>query len=132
MRVVTLAPLTPTAKRIIKAHGERWEVIRKGDLSAWNGPGPWLLVQPLTEERAPSATVRQARVETAMCWINEFNDEVFYISVNEEKQRVINTQPAHQFVAKDRSGKLDAAEQPDLMNIIRKIQANKPASNQGN
>lgn len=61
-----------------------------------------------------------------------FFDEVFYISVNEDKQRVINTQPSHQFVAKDRSGKLDAAEQPDLMNIIRKIQANKPANNQGN
>lgn len=71
MRVITLAPRTASAKRIIKAHGDRWEVIKKLDFE--------ILIQPLSEERAPSATVRQARVETAMRWINEFNDENFKV-----------------------------------------------------
>lgn len=49
-------------------------------------------------------------------------DEVFYLTLNQENEREISTQPSHQFIAKDRSGKLAGTEQPNLTQIINKIQ----------
>lgn len=49
-------------------------------------------------------------------------DEVFYLNVNSATQeRELHTQPTLSFVAKDRSGKLDSIEQPNLLNLISKI-----------
>lgn len=55
-----------------------------------------------------------------------FFDEVFYLGVtpkNPQGQswRYLQTQPDHNYIAKDRSGVLDEMEQPDLTNIINKI-----------
>jgi len=81
MRVVSLIPLTKRAKQIVKEHGERWEVVKRQDRVLFlNAPGPWLLVQPLTEERAPAHYVRAARVESASRWVHEFNDENFKVA----------------------------------------------------
>lgn len=49
-------------------------------------------------------------------------DEVFYLTLNQDNQREVSTQPSHQFIAKDRSGKLAGNEQPNLTAIINKIQ----------
>jgi hypothetical protein len=81
MRVVTLIPLTKRAKQIVKQHGERWEAVRSLPRVLFsNERGPWLLVQPLTEERAPASTVRESRVESASRWVHEFNDAEFKIA----------------------------------------------------
>ncbi|MEX5744693.1 hypothetical protein [Massilia sp. X63] len=81
MRVVSLLPLTKRAKQIVKQHGERWEVVRRQPYVLFAPErGPWLLVQPLTEERAPANDVRSARVETASRWVHEFNDENFKVA----------------------------------------------------
>lgn len=52
-------------------------------------------------------------------------DEVFRLGVfkttKNEQYRALVTQPELQYVAKDRSGKLDAIEQPNLAHIISKI-----------
>lgn len=52
-------------------------------------------------------------------------DEVFRLGVFKttkgEQYRALVTQPEPQYVAKDRSGKLDAIEQPNLAHIISKI-----------
>lgn len=81
MRIVSLIPLTKRAKQIVKQHGERWEVVRKEArvLFSDNG-GPWLYVQPLTEERAPATTIQAARIESATRWVHEFNDENFKVA----------------------------------------------------
>lgn len=54
-------------------------------------------------------------------------DEVFRLGVfkttKNEQYRALVTQPELQYVAKDRSGKLDAIERPDLNHIISKITA---------
>jgi len=81
MRVITLLPLSKRAKQLIKQHGERWEVVRKQNQVLFNlAPGPWLLVQPLSEERAPANDMRAARVETASRWVHEFNDTEFKVA----------------------------------------------------
>lgn len=81
MRIVSLLPLTKRAKQIVKQHGERWEVVLRWDAVQFsNKPGPWLMVQPLTEERAPANDVRSARLETASRWVHEFNDENFKVA----------------------------------------------------
>ena len=81
MRVVSLIPLTKRAKQIVKEHGERWEVVRREMRVLFSASaGPWLLVQPLTEERAPAHDVRAARVESASRWVHEFNDENFKVA----------------------------------------------------
>lgn len=81
MRVVSLLPLTKRAKQIVKQHGERWEVVRRQPYVLFAPErGPWLLVQPLTEERAPAKDVRSARVETASRWVHGFNDDNFKIA----------------------------------------------------
>lgn len=54
--------------------------------------------------------------------LSSFFDEVFYLSINQESEREVYTQPTHQFIAKDRSGKLSSTEAPDLTQIIAKIQ----------
>ncbi len=55
-------------------------------------------------------------------------DEVFHLAIGEDaagnQARLLQTNKDIQFVAKDRSGSLSASEQPNLTNIIRKIQAN--------
>lgn len=52
-------------------------------------------------------------------------DEVFRLGIGQtpqgESYRFIQTQPDIQFVAKDRSGKLDAVEEPHIGRIIEKI-----------
>lgn len=80
MRVISLIPLTKRAKQIVKQHGERWEVVRRQANVLFSDRPGWLLVQPLTEERAPANDVRAARVETASRWVNEFNDENFKVA----------------------------------------------------
>jgi hypothetical protein len=54
-----------------------------------------------------------------------FFDEVFYMAlmVDDEgaEQRVLYTQPVNEFPAKDRSGKLNTIERPNLLYIKRKI-----------
>lgn len=81
MRVVSLIPLTKRAKQIIKEHGERWEVVRRETRVLFSDlAGPWLLVQPLTEDRAPASDVRSARLESASRWVHEFNDEGFKVA----------------------------------------------------
>lgn len=57
-----------------------------------------------------------------------FFDEVFQLDIGknpatQESYRYLRTQPDFQNDAKDRSGKLDAIEYPDLGNIINKITA---------
>lgn len=54
--------------------------------------------------------------------LSSFFDEVFYLSINQDNEREIYTQPTHQYIAKDRSGKLASTEAPDLTQIICKIQ----------
>lgn len=81
MRVITLIPTTKRAKQIVKQHGERWEVVRKEARVLFSdGPGPWLYVQPLTEERAPANDARAARIESASRWVHEFNDDNFKVA----------------------------------------------------
>lgn len=81
MRVVSLLPLTKRAKQVVKQHGERWEVVKRRDEVIFSQMrGPWLLVQPLTEERAPADTARAARMETASRWVHEFNDDNFKVA----------------------------------------------------
>lgn len=54
-----------------------------------------------------------------------FFDEVFRLGVNKtptgEQFRFLQTQPDLQYTAKDRSGMLDAAEQPIMASVIHKI-----------
>ena len=51
-----------------------------------------------------------------------FFDEVFYLTIDQENERVIHSQPTHSFIAKDRSGKLSSTEPANLTLIINKIQ----------
>lgn len=54
--------------------------------------------------------------------LNSYFDEVFYLCIDESTDsRHLQTQPSSSATAKDRSGKLDAYEQPNLTNIINKI-----------
>jgi hypothetical protein len=81
MRIISLIPLTKRGKQIVKQHGERWEVVRLAQRVLFSDePGPWLYVQPLTEERAPANDVRAARVDSAARWVHEFNDEDFKVA----------------------------------------------------
>ena len=81
MRVTTLIPLSKRAKQIIKQHGERWEVVRRQPHVLFSAEeGPWLMVEPLSEERAPANNPRAARVESASRWVHEFSDENFKVA----------------------------------------------------
>ena len=81
MRVVSLIPKTKHAKQLVVRHGDRWEVVRRQPNVLFSAEhGPWLMVQPLTEERAPASDVRSARIETASRWVHEFNDENFKVA----------------------------------------------------
>lgn len=81
MRIVSLIPLSNRARQIVKQHGERWEVVRREvNVLFTTSPGPFLLVQPLTEERAPADDVRASRIETASRWVHEFTDEDFKVA----------------------------------------------------
>lgn len=53
-----------------------------------------------------------------------FFDEVFFLTINQDNEREIQTQPSHSFIAKDRSGKLSSTEPANLTSIINKIQGN--------
>lgn len=80
MQIVTLAPLTKRGKQLVKQHGDRWEVINKRDTVIFSElPGPFLLVQPITEERAPANDIRSARKESASRWVNQYADENFKV-----------------------------------------------------
>lgn len=80
MRIVTLIPLSKRAKQITKQHGERWEVIElRMTVLFSDDRGPWLLVQPLSEERAPANDMRAARIESASRWVHEFSDPEFKV-----------------------------------------------------
>lgn len=81
MIVISLLPQTKRAKQIVKQHGERWEVIKKQDTVLFSSSkGPWLYIQPLSEERAPASDARSARMESASRWVHEFYDEDFKIA----------------------------------------------------
>lgn len=81
MRIVTLIPLDKRAKQIIKQNGDRWEVTRLEMRVLFSDrPGPWLLVQPLTEDRAPADSVRAARLESASRWVHEHFDTEFKVA----------------------------------------------------
>lgn len=81
MRIVTLIPLSKRAKQLVKQHGDRWEVVRRQPRVLFSdAAGPWLMVQPLSEERAPASDMREARIETASRWLHEFNDENFKVA----------------------------------------------------
>lgn len=81
MRVVSLIPLSKRGKQIVKQHGERWEVVRREESVLFTtAPGPFLLVQPLTEERAPAEDMRASRIESASRWVHEFSDEDFKVA----------------------------------------------------
>jgi hypothetical protein len=81
MRIVSLIPLTKRAKQIVKQHGERWEVVRsRASVLFTARGGPWLYVQPLTEERAPANDIHGAKIESACRWVHEFNDENFKVA----------------------------------------------------
>lgn len=56
-------------------------------------------------------------------------DEVFYLSIDSVTgDRYLQTQPTHTATAKDRSGKLQHSEAPDLTNIITKIKGATPCN----
>jgi len=81
VRVITLIPLTKRAKQIVAQHGERWEVVRRQQTVLFSiEHGPWLMVQPLSEERAPANDLITARVESASRWVHEFSDEQFKVA----------------------------------------------------
>lgn len=81
MRIVTLIPLTKRAKQIVKQHGDRWEAVRSQPYVLFSPErGPWLYVQPLTEERAPAQNPREARIDSAARWVHEFKDENFKVA----------------------------------------------------
>lgn len=81
MRVVSLIPMSKRAKQLVKQHGDRWEVVRREvNVLFTDKPGPFLLVQPLTEERAPASDVRSAREESASRWVHEFTDDDFKVA----------------------------------------------------
>lgn len=81
MRIITLIPLTKAARRIVRQHGERWEVVRSEQRVFFaSDAGPWLLVQPLTEERAPASNARAARVDSAARWVHEHFDLDFKVA----------------------------------------------------
>lgn len=81
MRVLTLIPRTKRAKQIIKQHGERWEVARRQPYVLFDANrAPWLLVQPLSEERAPADDLQAAKIESASRWVHEFFDYEFQVA----------------------------------------------------
>lgn len=81
MRIISLIPLSKRAKQLVKQHGDRWEVVKRQDTVLFSDKaGPWLLVQPLTEERAPAMDMRSARLETASRWVHEFYDHNFKVA----------------------------------------------------
>lgn len=81
MRVISLIPLSKRAKQSVKQHGDLWEVVRReARVLFTTAEGPFLLVQPLTEDRAPACDMRSARIETASRWVHEFSDEDFKIA----------------------------------------------------
>jgi hypothetical protein len=80
MRIITLVPKNKRAKQIIKQHGDRWEVIKSLQTILFNPhPGPWLYIQPLTEERGLPTTVAEAKIESATRWVHEHFDDNFKV-----------------------------------------------------
>jgi len=57
--------------------------------------------------------------------LTSYFDEVFYLTLHQDEegnqQRVLYTQPLNEYPAKDRSGKLNTIERPNLLYIKRKI-----------
>ena len=81
MRIISLIPISKRGKQLVKQHGERWEVVKKQDKVLFStDTGPWLYVQPITEERAPANTVRDARIDSASRWVHEFRDINFKVA----------------------------------------------------
>lgn len=81
MRIVTMIPKTKRGKQLVKQHGERWEVTRlEMSVLFTDRHGPWLLVQPLSEERAPADDLQAAKIESASRWVHEFFDDEFQVA----------------------------------------------------
>lgn len=81
MRIISLIPKTKKAKQLIKSHGHRWEVVEARSTVLFDTRnGPWILIQPLTEERAPADGMRAARIESASRWIHEHSDANFQVA----------------------------------------------------
>ena len=51
----------------------------------------------------------------------QYFDEVFFVHVNAEGKRTLVTQATDTIIAKDRSNKLNAVEEPNLAEILAKI-----------
>jgi len=86
--------------------------------------------QELTKDEATGVTLNGPAMPGAKLaqQLPYFFDEVFQLDIAKDPTtqtdyRFLRTQPDFQNDAKDRSGKLDAIEAPDLGNIIRKINA---------
>ena len=79
------------------------------------------LAPPPIVEMRPDFTDEGAKLGPNLPY---FYDFVFRLGVNKDAQgnsfRFLQTAPDIQFVAKDRSGKLDAMEYPHLGNVITK------------
>lgn len=81
MRVISLIPLNKEAKKTVKQHGDRWEVVKRQQRVMFSdADGPWLYLQPLSEERAPAHDVRSARLDSAARWVHEFYDTNFKVA----------------------------------------------------
>ena len=52
-------------------------------------------------------------------------DQVMYMDVDRKGNRILQTQASRKFTAKDRSGRLDSQEAPDLTAIFKKIRSEK-------
>ena len=53
--------------------------------------------------------------------ISAYFDEVFYLGMDKDNERILITQPSDGVIAKDRSGKLNKSEKADLNLIKEKI-----------
>lgn len=81
MRIISLLPISKRGKQLVKQHGERWEVIKKQNKVLFStDTGPWLYIQPLSEERAVANNARDARLESASRWVHEHRDSNFKVA----------------------------------------------------
>lgn len=78
MHVITLIPKSKQGKQLVKAHGDRWEVLEQREYVLFSDrAGPWLLAVALQEDRAPANDMRAARIDSSSRWIHMHDDEHF-------------------------------------------------------
>jgi len=71
--------------------------------------GGYLVKKPL---------IKGSATQAMLC---SYYDQIFYMTNNEEGERVLRTQPTDEYEAKDRSGTLKEEEPANLQTIINKI-----------